>query len=196
MLGDHQITNATTAAATIWGLKQKGLLDIADDVIARGLDKAILRGRFEIIETDQPSHRTVIADGAHNHESAAALAKAISVFYPGKKCVFVIGVNNDKNISAIWKEMSSLSKLVIATRSDNPRSMEPSQIAELLGDVDSEAGNRDITQSVPEAIKRALAVTEADDIIVVTGSLYVVAEAREYLLAEKEAKKTASAFHP
>ena len=196
MLGAHQVTNAITAVATIWGLRQKGLLDIPDEVIALGLDKAMLRGRFEVIESKGPDSRTIIADGAHNHESAAALAKAISSNFPNRKCVFVIGVNNDKNISAIWKELASLSKLVIATRSDNPRSMQPSQIAELLSDVVGEESQRDITQTVPEAITRALSVAAAEDVICVTGSLYVVAEARQFLLAEKDAKTTARAFHP
>jgi dihydrofolate synthase/folylpolyglutamate synthase len=195
MLGAHQVTNAITAAATIWGLRQKGLLDISDEVIAAGLDKAVLRGRFEVLEAKKDgSTHTVVADGAHNHESAAALAKAISTFYPDRKCVFVIGVNNDKNISAIWKELMHLSKVVIATRSDNPRSMEPSQIAEHIGDV-SEAGQRDITQTVAEAMERALSVAQDDELIVVTGSLYVVAEARQYLMVGEAAKETAEAFH-
>ena len=193
MLGGHQITNAATAVATIWGLQHKGLFEISDETIARGLDKAMLRGRFEIIESNG---RTFVADGAHNHESAEALAKALKLHYPGRKCVFVIGVNNDKNISAIWKELAPLSKSVIATKSDNPRSMEPDQIAELLGDVSSAQGHRDITQSVAEAITRALAVAQPEDIICVTGSLYVVAEARQCLLEANQVKATTQAFRP
>jgi dihydrofolate synthase/folylpolyglutamate synthase len=193
MLGGHQINNAATAVATIWGLQHKGILQIPDSIIAAGLNKAMLRGRFEVIES---KGRTYIADGAHNHESAAALAKAIGTHFPDRKVIFVIGVNNDKNISAIWKELSSLSKLVIATRSDNPRSMEPRQIAELLSDSGSESGNRDITQSVSEALERAASVAADDDVVCVTGSLYVVAEARQHLLAANQAQATAMAFHP
>jgi dihydrofolate synthase / folylpolyglutamate synthase len=193
MLGNHQISNAATAVATIWGLQHKGLLEVSDEAIARGLDKAMLRGRFEVIES---KGRTFVADGAHNHESAEALAKALKLNYPGRKCIFVIGVNNDKNISAIWKELVPLGKSVIATRSDNPRSMDPSQIAELLSDAGSVQGNPDITQSVPEAIERAYSVAQPEDIICITGSLYVVAEARQCLLATNQAEATALAFRP
>jgi dihydrofolate synthase/folylpolyglutamate synthase len=193
MLGSHQISNAATAVATIWGLQHKGLLEVSDEAIARGLEKAMLRGRFEIIEC---KGLTFVADGAHNHESAAALAKALKLHYPDRKCIFVIGVNNDKNISAIWKELVSQSKSVIATKSDNPRSMDPTQIAELLSDVSSVHTNRDITQSVHEAIERAFSVAQPGDIICITGSLYVVAEARDCLLANSEAHTTAQAFQP
>ena len=191
MLGAHQISNAATAVATIWALQQKGHLQISDEVIRRGLDKAFLRGRFEVIESQ--GHK-IVADGAHNHESAEALCKALKLNFPDRKFIFVIGVNNDKNISAIWKELASVSKSVIATRSDNPRSMDPVQIAELLGDASSAQADRDITQSVPEALERALSVAEKDDIICITGSLYVVAEARQNLLAANEAQKSAQAF--
>jgi folylpolyglutamate synthase/dihydropteroate synthase len=74
--------------------------------------------------------------------------------------------------------------------------MEPDQIAELLGDVSSAQGHRDITQSVAEAITRALAVAQPEDIICVTGSLYVVAEARQCLLEANQVKATTQAFRP
>jgi len=193
MLGSHQITNAATAVATIWGLRQKGHLAVTDEQIAAGLDTALLRGRFETMEY---KGHTVIFDGAHNHESAAALAKGLKLIYPDRRCLFVIGVNNDKNISAIWKELAPQSKSVIATRSDNPRSMDPSQIAELLTDAGTMQGNPDVTKSVPEALDRAFAVAKDNDIICVTGSLYVVAEAREHIMAGDLAQTTAQAFHP
>jgi len=193
MLGSHQIVNAATAVATIWGLKAKGQLEISDEQIIAGLDKAMLRGRFEII---QSKGATFVLDGAHNHESAAALNKALMLNYPDRKYIFVVGVNNDKNISAIWKELVGNSKSVIATKSDNPRSMNPSQIAELLSDMGDAQGNPDITQSVPEAIERAMAVAQKDEIICVTGSLYVVAEARQCLMAENTAQSSARTFNP
>lgn len=194
MLGGHQVTNAATAVATIWSLRNRGLLEVTDEQIARGLEKAMLRGRFEVMEC---KGHTVVADGAHNHESAAALAKALKTFYPDRKVIFVIGVNNDKNISAIWKELAGPhSKSVIATRSNNARSMEPAQIAELLTDSGSAQGNPDVTNSVVEALDRAFAVAEGDDIICVTGSLYVVAEARQKLLSDSLAETTAQAFRP
>lgn len=198
MLGAHQISNAATAVATILGLRQRGELEISDEAIIKGLSNAVIRGRLEILS--QPASETnkgpiIVADGAHNHESAAALAQAIKNVFNKKNCIFIVGVNTDKNISAIWKELAAMSKLVITTKSTNPRSMEPTQIAELLNVFEIDRPEVCVTQSVSEAIDKALSVAEADELICITGSLYVVAEAREHVLDMQKAKKSAASFY-
>lgn len=195
MLGAHQINNAATAVATILGLRQRGELEITDEAIIQGLSTAVIRGRLEVLSAADGKGPIIVADGAHNHESAAALAQAIKNVFNKKNCIFVVGVNTDKNISAIWKELAAMSKLVITTKSTNPRSMEPSQIAELLNVFEIDRPEVSVTQSVAEAIDKALAAAEADDLICITGSLYVVAEAREHLLNQDKAKKTAATFY-
>lgn len=105
------------------------------------------------------------------------------MLFQGKGCIFILGVNNDKNINAIYRELSPLSKLVIATQSQNPRSMDARAVAEAVSfQSSSEKLSTRITRSVAEAIEEALAVADADDVICIVGSLYVVAEAREVLL--------------
>ncbi|CAN5552028.1 folylpolyglutamate synthase/dihydrofolate synthase family protein [soil metagenome] len=194
MLGAHQINNAATAVATILGLRERGELEISDEAIIEGLSSACIRGRLEIL-SQAASGPIIVADGAHNHESAAALAQAIKNVFDKKNCIFIVGVNTDKNISAIWKELAAMSKLVITTKSTNPRSMEPSQIAELLNVFEIDRPEVSVTQSVSEAIDKALAVAAADDLICITGSLYVVAEAREHVLDMQKAKKSAATFY-
>lgn len=194
MLGAHQISNAATAAATMLTLRQRGLVDITDAQIIKGAEKAFLRGRMEVLRTISDSKTTIVVDGAHNHESAAALATSLQNIFKLKNCIFIIGVNTDKNISAIWKELAHLNKVVIATKSTNPRSMEPTHIAELMNVFEAECPEIFSTESVPEAIDKALAIATSDDTICITGSLYVVAEAREYLLKLKEARETANLF--
>lgn len=193
MLGSHQINNAATAVATVLGLRQRGVLEISDEQIARGLEQATISGRLEIISAPD-SGPTIVADGAHNHESAQALSEALKAFFKIKNCIFIIGVNTDKNITAIWRELTGLAKLVIATKSTNPRSMDPGQMGELIRFLEVDGATVVTTDSVPEAIDKALAVAQSDDLICVTGSLYVVAEAREHLLKMAQAKETAAKF--
>lgn len=192
MLGHHQITNAATAVALIVSLRSKGLLEITDEQIKSGLKKAGLSGRLEILQNAGPSGPTIIADGAHNHESAEALAKSLQQFFKAKSCVFVIGVNQDKNISAIWKELSGLNKAAIATRSDNPRSMDPQEIIDMMSVFELERPELFSSQNVQQAIDKALELAGPDDLICITGSLYVVAEARAILL--KTAQDSAQKF--
>lgn len=192
MLGHHQITNAATAVALIVSLRSKGLLEISDEQIKSGLKKAGLSGRLEILQKAGPSGPTIVADGAHNHESAEALAKSLQQFFKTKSCVFVIGVNQDKNISAIWKELSGLNKAAIATRSDNPRSMDPQEIIDMMSVFELERPELFSSQNVQQAIDKALELAGPDDLICITGSLYVVAEARAILL--KSAQNSARTF--
>ena len=139
----------------------------------------------------------MVADGAHNHESAQALCSAIKAFRadkPSPDCYFVIGVNNDKNISAIWKELTALNKTVIATKSENPRSMDPAQIAELLSVFELDNPKVMTAPTVAQALDRVLKLAGPDDLICVTGSLYVVAEAREYFMGAEKARASAGVF--
>jgi dihydrofolate synthase/folylpolyglutamate synthase len=193
MLGAHQMNNAATAVATMIGLRSRGELEISDQNIIDGLADATIRGRLEILS--KPGEGPIIiADGAHNHESAAALATAIKNVFDKKNCIFVVGVNTDKNISAIWKELAAMSKLVVTTKSDNPRSMDPNQIGDLLNVFELDRPEVCVTQSVPEAIDKAISQADKDDLICITGSLYVVAEARQHLLQNSDARQTASRF--
>jgi dihydrofolate synthase/folylpolyglutamate synthase len=183
MLGEHQISNAATAVAAAKILAKRGF-EITDEHITRGLAKAKMPGRFEVISfaLSDGTHVPMILDGAHNHESAAGLTAGLKTLFPGKKCVFVVGVNRDKNVNAIWRELLPLCKTVIATRSTNLRAMDGTALADQLGFQSSELHiHSKSTDSVKEALELARSIATADEVICVTGSLYVVAEAREHL---------------
>jgi dihydrofolate synthase/folylpolyglutamate synthase len=188
MIGAHQIDNAATAAVCVMGMMERGV-EITTQNIVDGLAKAKLEGRFELMSgrgTDRPDEPTIVLDGAHNHESAQALGMALRNMLGRPMCTFILGVNNDKNISAIYRELTSIAKNVITTRSTNLRAMDPQDIAEAL-DMQSKI---DVvtTQNVGEAIDKALETAVKDDVICITGSLYLVAEAREYLNKTRLAK--------
>lgn len=191
LLGSHQAVNAITAIAACDALASRGV-PLASRQILEGLKNIHVPGRLEILANGKqpvssaPPYVTIVADGAHNHESAAALATALKTFFNVEQCIFVMGVNNDKNISAIWRELSGLSKLVVATKSQNPRSMDPNAICDIVNMFDEERKSATTSENVASAIEEAINVSKPGDLICVTGSLYVVAEAREYLSSRKE----------
>ncbi len=181
MLGPHQIDNAATAAAVATALMDRGV-QITQKDIETGLANARIQGRLEILSgsgTGKPNLPTVIVDGAHNHESAAALSHALRLMFGKPSCIFILGVNTDKNINAIWRELAGISRCLIATRSKNLRAADPDTIAQALH-VQAKSEIM-ITPNVGEAIEAALSMAGKQDLICVTGSLYLVAEAREYL---------------
>ncbi len=195
MLGAHQVTNAATSAAVALALREQGV-PISDEQIKSGIEKTVVPGRFEIISGISNGQRTgeplIVVDAAHNHESAQALAEGLKTFFGISSCIFVLGLNTDKNISAIWKQLLGLSKVCIATRSQNPRSMNPHDIAEVVSTFGSTTADVRVADSIPQAIEQARQIAGADDVICITGSIYVVGEALEHVLKGKKGNVASS----
>ncbi len=176
LLGQHQLDNAATAIAVADTISENQFA-LSDDCLREGIANAFLPGRLEELRKDP----TIIVDGAHNAESARVLRIALKEHFHYRRCILVLGVNNDKKIDTILQELATVANFLIATRSQNARSMDPAEIAQ-----NKEVGTAKtiVTTSLPEAVDRALALAESDDLICVTGSLYLVSEARSYVLGE------------
>ena len=193
MAGDHQIANALTAKTLAYALAKKGH-KISDQDIERGLSCATLPGRFEIFPIAPmrgvlPTH-TIVLDGAHNGDSANALANTLKSVFPGKKITFIIGVNQDKNLEDIWLSLKDIAANIIATRSDSYRAMPPDSVKERILSCDA-AATVCSTNNIDEAFVKATELTQASEsrkdqnIICLCGSLYLVAEARTRLLNDQ-----------
>jgi dihydrofolate synthase / folylpolyglutamate synthase len=102
-----------------------------------------------------------------------------------KTCVFVLGLNTDKNISAIWKQLLGISRKCVTTKSVNPRSMAPRDIAEVVTTFGASEEDVVVTKNVAEAIEEAKKIAQPGEVICITGSIYVVGEAREHILKDK-----------
>ena len=179
LLGAHQIENAATAVAAIQGFGKRRLLWWVDtsfdrDVVT-GLANVRWPCRIEVLREDP----LVIADGAHNRDSARRLAETLVEYFACDRALFVIGCGSDKDIDGLAEELAPLATRVFAVRSEHPRAMDPQRIVEAFGrlNVDSE-----IVDKVPDAVDRAIADAGARALICVAGSLFVAAEARAHVL--------------
>ena len=176
MLGRHQIDNATTAAAVADSLRQAAH-EIPESAVTDGIARTRVPGRLEVVGRKP----LIVADGAHNAESAAALAAALRDYFEWRRCFLVIGVTRDKDLRAMGIELSRLAELIICCSFRNARSRDPYTMIQEIGFLGPAAVAE---QSVSAAIDTALSHAAEDDLICITGSLYVVAEAREHLLGE------------
>jgi dihydrofolate synthase / folylpolyglutamate synthase len=173
--GAHQVENAGIALMACW------LLDPAllrDEGRARSaLATVRWPGRFEQIA----SNPAIIVDGAHNVDSVARLSETLAAHATGR-ILTVLGIGRDKDVEGMLSALASLSPHVIATASHNPRAAEPQRIRDAAQAVGLLA---ETALDVAQGIDRARSLADPGDTIVVTGSLYAVAEAREALgLAE------------
>ena len=177
LLGRHQLRNVALAIAAAEELNRKGWGGISAESIERGVRDTEWPGRFQIIAA-QKGWPEMVFDVAHNPAGAWALRSALSARYQDRPLIFVFGAMRDKAISEMAEILFPLARAVIATQPSNPRSASPEEI--------SEAGRRTGTEiaavaEVRVAMERARDRVRDQEVMVVTGSIYLVGEAMQAL---------------
>ncbi|GAI16090.1 unnamed protein product, partial [marine sediment metagenome] len=147
--------------------------NIAAADIAQGLAQVEWQGRFQIL-SHQP---IVLVDGAHNVGSMKRLVGNIKAYFNYDKPFLIIGISCDKDIPGIVKELISLSPQVTITRAAHPRAASPPLIA---AEFSKWGVTSTITDTVSQALSQTLSIASRKDLVCVTGSLFVVAEALDY----------------
>jgi dihydrofolate synthase/folylpolyglutamate synthase len=176
MLGKHLVENAATAVAAAEALRARGFT-LSELAIVDGVAHTRVPGRLEVMG----QHPLIVADGAHNGESAEALAVALKEYFTWRRCFLVIGCNRDKDVREMGFKLAKLAELIVCTRFNSPRAMDPYEMIQEIGFLGPAAVAE---ESVGDALDTALSHATPEDLVCVTGSLYVVAEARERLLGE------------
>ena len=171
LLGTFQPENAAVAFATALAVRDKWKLTEA--AIEEGLSAARWPGRLQVVRREP----TVIVDGAHNAPAAAALAESLQELFPGRKLTFVVGVLNDKDLAAIADSLGPLAARVVATKAKTPRAFEPEELRKAF----EAHAPVDLAPDPREAIPKAIGSAAKDDVIVVTGSIYLAGEALDLL---------------
>lgn len=173
LAGEHQVENAATAIAAAWILSAGGL-PITARHVRQGLRDVQLAGRFERVPL--ASGAIVILDGAHTLASARALAATVRAEFADRTVIVVLGTSADKNVAALGHELAAISRRFVVTASENPRAAAPEHVAAGLATLPVTV---EIEPTVPRAIERAAELAAAGDLILVTGSLFLVGAARE-----------------
>jgi dihydrofolate synthase/folylpolyglutamate synthase len=173
LLGAHQASNAATAYAALQIFDKYGLR-INEEAIKLGFAKAFWPGRFEIIQNSPP----VILDCAHNRDSALKLRLTLAEYYPGRQVILVFGASEDKDIQGMFAELLPSVKEMIAVKSYHPRAIGTDKLVGMA----QAYGNLVICfEDIPDAVEKALELADNNSLVLVTGSIFVVAEARKYL---------------
>ena len=167
LAGQHQVENAALAVAAI---KASGLA-IDDRAIRAGLAQARHPGRFERVAVNATT--TVILDGAHTPIAAQALAAALARQFPDMPAVVVAGMLQDKPPAPFLAPLTDAAERWLVTELASPRTMPGPVLVDAL---------RGLGQPVETAASVATgldaAIASGAPLIVVTGSLTTVAEAR------------------
>ena len=171
LAGRHQSVNAGLAVAACTALADRS---ITEPTIRLGLKSAGWSGRMEMCGTN-PS---LILDGAHNLDSFKKLTALLSEFFSHKRKIWVLGIMKDKPLAEITELISNYADYIVVTQPKSDRSAPPEQIRKLFS---SFTNPIDLVDEIPLALDRAYQVADPDDLIVVTGSLFTVAEAKQVI---------------
>jgi dihydrofolate synthase/folylpolyglutamate synthase len=171
--GRFQHRNAALALLTLEILKRKGL-NISDDAMRLGLADLFWPGRLEQVSTNP----TIILDGAHNQPAMRSLAYSIRRDFDFEKLILILGIMKDKDILNIFKEILPLAHRIIYTRPAYYRAAKP----QYLMDLAKEFGRKgEVHFPLSAAIDRARDLANKGDLILITGSLFTVGEAKSWL---------------
>jgi len=179
LLGLHQVENAATAYAALQVFSQRAL-SLDDAAIQRGFAGTFWEGRFEILQHNPP----VVVDCAHNRDSASRLRETLDTYFPGIPVVLLFGASEDKDIDGMMAELSPRVREVVAVRSFHPRAIDPDYLVEIAGRFGLPAR---IIEDIPQALDASLRIAGSDQMVLATGSIFVVAATRESWMKRLEA---------
>jgi len=146
---------------------------ISENSIRRGLRRAQWPGRLQLF----PGRPLIILDGAHNPAGAVALRAFLEEQGFAGRLTMIFGVLQDKNWIAMLRELGPMAKRVILTRPENERAADPHHLPE----AERFCPKIEIIEDVAEAIALAKTVTDPEDAVVVTGSLFTISAALRVL---------------
>jgi dihydrofolate synthase/folylpolyglutamate synthase len=168
LAGEHQVENAATAAAAL------GRAGVDDRAIAAGIARTEWPGRLERV-SERPE---IILDGAHNPAGARALASYLDRFYAKRRVRLIYGAMRDKAVEEIGGILFPRATQVIVTAPKQARALTPETIREMSAHPDLR-----LAATLEDALALVWGAQE-DDAIFITGSLFLVAEARAMIRAK------------
>jgi len=175
LAGDHQALNATVALAALDCAAQAGL-PVSAEGIRLGFEQVDWPGRLEVVEQAP----VVVLDAAHNGESAWRLRAALDAMFPQRPLILIFGASADKDVAGMFTALLPIADALIATQAVHPRAIEPATLAETAREAGFVGPVYEIA-NVRKALHQARSLAGPEGLVLITGSLFVVGEARTVL---------------
>ncbi|HEY2588252.1 MAG TPA: folylpolyglutamate synthase/dihydrofolate synthase family protein [Tepidisphaeraceae bacterium] len=177
LLGEHQAINCGLALSVIDRLKTRGF-SISDAKAMEGLARTTIPGRMEML-CQMPR---VVVDGAHNAASLDAMLRAIGQHIPYDSMVIIFGCCADKDVPGMLERIAAGADKVIFTRVNNIRTADPNELAARY--VEQYGKMAQVAATLEDALAIANRAVTKEDLITITGSFYLVGEAKKHFAAK------------
>lgn len=172
-IGDYQVENAIGAIYALYLLNKRGILKISLDDIKKRIKTSTWKGRMEIVSRDP----LIILDGAHNFDGIKRLVESLDNF-KFKKLHLIMSILADKEHKKMLEEISAYTDEVVFVNLDYKRGTSPEELSREASDY----GLKGEVMTIDEALDYYKNSYQDGDLILITGSLYFVSEARSKIL--------------
>jgi dihydrofolate synthase/folylpolyglutamate synthase len=176
LYGEHQAANAAVVVATVEVLRSQGW-HLPDSAVSAGLAQVTWPARMEVVG----GRPRVVLDCAHNVASARAVVETLTTSLPPGRRLLIFAGSGDKDIPGIFDVLTPHFAAAWFTRYTlNPRAVPPERLVELW--LAAGGTGASVAATPAEALQAARAASGADDLICVTGSVFLAGELRPLLL--------------
>ena len=185
LAGGFQASNAALALSACLHYAHKTGKEISEQSIRKGLKNTSWSGRMEVISL----RPTILLDIAHNPAAVKEMAKSAQKLFSYRRVILIIGIMKGKQSHEILKKLTSFADHLILVRPNQERSENPIRLKEILRKYNASC---EVIESIPKAIRKAKQTALPDDMVCVTGSIFTVGEAKQYLENESDFKTNLS----
>lgn len=167
LLGEHQIVNLSLAIKAIEVLEKENKVKISKEILEESLKNVTWNGRLEVMKKSP----LLVIDGAHNIQGITKLKENIEKYFKYKNVYLILGILADKDVESMIKVITPMAKAVYAV---TPNSTRAEDAYDLKNEVIKYNKNCIAFKEYEEALKAALKDAKDNDIIIVSGSLYMI----------------------
>jgi dihydrofolate synthase/folylpolyglutamate synthase len=172
LIGDHQRDNATVAVASLYTVRDSFPVEVS--AVRQALRTVNWPGRLQVLSREP----LLVLDGAHNAASAEVVAHALDTSFDFDRLILVVGLSEGKDALGVLSALAPRATQVLLTRSHHERSAPPAELEPLVRQV-SQA--RVLTfDDTSGALLVALSSAAPRDLVLVTGSLFLVGEVLDW----------------
>ncbi|WP_195515089.1 bifunctional folylpolyglutamate synthase/dihydrofolate synthase [Paraclostridium bifermentans] len=174
LLGEHQILNLSVAMKVIEVLNNRKIFNITTESIIKSIKNVTWKGRLEVLSNNP----YVVIDGAHNIQGIKTLSRNIKKYFKYENLHLILGILADKDVEEMIKIITPIAKQVYAV---TPNSIRAELADDLKNEIVKYNANCRAFDEYEEAYLEALKNAKENDIILASGSLYMIGDMRKII---------------